>query len=153
MVTNKQVIVTDLWMWRDRPHWCSKSKNLSFLWFSLFPSVILPLNGSHWPPRLEAATILSIATYSKLIWSMHINQSSRPTAELTPLCIPGPAIAINFYVGCLNPKALRVRPGPQKGPSPQNILPPTGRGVKSYLLRNERTIQNMKQDFSRIIHI
>ena len=31
---------------------------------------------------LESATILSTATNSKLIWSMYIHQSSRPTAEL-----------------------------------------------------------------------
>ena len=51
--------------------------------FSPFRAVILPLNGSHWPPGLEAATILSIATNSKLIWSVDIHQSSRPTSWLT----------------------------------------------------------------------
>ena len=38
--------------------------------FSAFWSVILPLNGRHWPPGLVAATILPIATNSKLIWSV-----------------------------------------------------------------------------------
>ena len=48
-----------------------------------FWSIILPLKDSHWPPGLEAATILSIATNSKLIWSKYIHQSSRLTAWLT----------------------------------------------------------------------
>ena len=39
-------------------------------------TVSCPQNASHWPPGLEAATILSIATNSKLIWSMYIHQSN-----------------------------------------------------------------------------
>ena len=37
----------------------------------------------HWPPGLEAVTILSIATKSKLIWSVYIHQSSHPSSWLT----------------------------------------------------------------------
>ena len=35
------------------------------------------------PPGLEAATILTIATNFKLIWSVYIYHSSNPSAELT----------------------------------------------------------------------
>ena len=46
----------------------------------------LVLNGHHWPPGFEAATILSIATNSKLIWNACIHQSCHPTAWLTAPC-------------------------------------------------------------------
>ena len=43
-----------------------------------------PLSSSHWPPVLEAATILIIGANSKLIWSEYIHQSNCPSAR--PAC-------------------------------------------------------------------
>ena len=54
--------------------------------FSIPVHYLFPLNGSHWPLGLEAATILSITTNSNLIWSVCIHQSSHPTAWLTTRC-------------------------------------------------------------------
>ena len=41
-----------------------------------------PLYGCHWPPGLEAASILTIGANSKLIWSEYIHQSNCPSARL-----------------------------------------------------------------------
>ena len=49
-------------------------------WFWILYSGLLYCR---WPPGLEVATILSRATNSKLIWSLHFHQSSRPSAWLT----------------------------------------------------------------------
>ena len=36
-----------------------------------------PLNGSHWPSGLAEVTVSSIATHSKLTWSVYIHQSCK----------------------------------------------------------------------------
>ena len=56
-----------------------------WFWMLLFPVPICFVAPVCEPPApgLEVATILSIATNCKPIWSVHIQQSIRPTSELT----------------------------------------------------------------------
>ena len=59
---------------------------------SLIRSVILPPNGSHWPPGLEAATMLSTATNSKLPVARSSIRVSVQLLDLTHnIALPRPA--------------------------------------------------------------